>query len=171
VLGGHQPKRPFGASWKTNRRHKVKEFNKPNLTKLRQELNHALSNDSIKELTQKLGIEIDLGKCSYSETEATFKLTVLIAGADTQEQTDLKQMVELHELDISKTPKLKGQEIQLVGYLRGRPKWCWVVKYTHSGKRSLIADETAEKLFRKKDSVSVSGTLTETDKNGVPLQQ
>ena len=155
----------------------MKEFNKPNLTKLRQELNHALSNGSIKELTQKLGIEIDLGKCSYSETEATFKLTVLIAGAETQEQIDLKQMVELHDLDISKTPKFKGQEIKLVGYLRSRRKWCWVVQYTNSGKRSLIADDTAEMLFRKKDSIVSGGTLyrvgslTETDKNGVPLQQ
>jgi hypothetical protein len=129
----------------------MEEFNRTNLNKIRDELNAALTGIArcahFRELTKRLGIELELGKCSYTETEATFKLRTLIKGAKTKEQTDLAQMVELHKLDASKTPRFRGKEVKLVGYLRGRPKWCWMIEYIKSGKQVLIADDTAERLF------------------------
>ena len=145
------------------------EFDKTNLRKLRQELEEAFDSSPMQELMHKFGIEFDLGSCRYKDTEATFKLTFSIQGAETQRQKDLREMAELHGLDIGKTAIFKEKEIRLVGYLSNRRKWCWEIEYVGTDKRVLIADHTAERLFGEEDS-GLAGGLTETDKNGVPLQ-
>ena len=144
------------------------EFDKTNLRKLRQELEEAFDSSPMQELMHKFGIEFDLGSCRYKDTEATFKLTLSIQGAETSAQKDLQQIAPLYDLDTDKVASFQGKKIKLSGYLSNRRKWCWEVEYVGTDKRVLIATPTATRLFKKE--TGLAGGLTETDKNGVPLQ-
>ena len=125
----------------------METFNRPTVKKLRTELEAAMLDGSMQELSQKLGVEFDLGNCKFSETEATFQFKARIAGAKTKEEEHLEMMAELHNIDASKTARFEGKEIRLVGYHSSRPKWSWEIEYAKTGKRVLIATGTAERLF------------------------
>lgn len=142
---------------------KISNFNKKIVKELRTKLNEAFSNGEVEKLASELGIEISAGNCSYTTTDATFKLKITMKDAPTREQIDLEEMVSHYELDYTPTQTriLNGDEVKLTGYFRGRRKWCWQVQNVHTGEMLLTTDKEILRLFKpdKPDPVLMEGFL------------
>ena len=82
-------------------------FTKPVLRELRNQLDAILNSNGID------GYTFEVGNCSYSGGEATFKLKVLIKGGKSVEEQDLEQMAELSNLDTEKVAPLQGMMVKL----------------------------------------------------------
>ena len=116
-------------------------FTKPVLRELRNQLNAVLNSNGID------GYTFELGNCSYDGGEATFKLKVLIKGAETSEEKHLRQMAKLSDLDTDKVASLQGMMVYLVGYNTKARKRPWIVAQSPKGQRYVIDDYTAKRLF------------------------
>ena len=95
-------------------------------------MQEALDQAGIKDVT------IKVGNCSYSGGEATYKVEVLLDGAETQKQSSLTQMASLMGLDTSKIAKISGQAVTLIGYNSKARKMPWQVR-SLDGSRSVEA--------------------------------
>ena len=89
----------------------------------------------------------ELGNCSYSGGEATFKLKVLIKGGKSIEEQDLEQMARLDALDTDKTATIGGKPCKLVGYKAKARKLPWIIENLTDGSRYVIDDYTAKKYY------------------------
>ena len=116
-------------------------FTKPVLRELRNQLDAILKSNGID------GYTFEVGNCSYSGGEATFKLKVLIKGGKSVEEQDLEQMAELSNLDTEKVAPLQGMMVKLVGYNAKAYRRPWIVKASSNGKRYGIDGDTAYMLF------------------------
>ena len=116
-------------------------FTKPVLRELRNQLNAVLNSNGID------GYTFELGNCRYDGGEATFKLKVLIDGAETSEEKHLRQMAKLSDLDTDKVASLQGMMVYLVGYNTKARKRPWIVAQSPKGQRYVIDDYTAKRLF------------------------
>lgn len=123
-------------------------FTKPVLRELRNQLQTLL--DGTKYIGTAQGLNdytFELGNCSYSGGEATFKLKVLIKGGKSIEEQDLEQMAKLSNLDTEKVAPLQGIMVKLVGYNAKAYRRPWIVAASPNGKRYGIDDDTAYMLF------------------------
>ena len=131
------------------------EFSKPVLKELRKQLQTLLDNSKYIGTAKGLNdYTFELGNCSYDGGEATFKLKVLIDGAESSEEKHLRQMALLMGLDTSKIATLQSMRVSLVSYNARARKRPWVVQNLKTGQKYIIDDDTAKRLFGKVEEVS-----------------
>ena len=116
-------------------------FTKPVLRELRNQLNAVLNSNGID------GYTFEIGNCSYDGGEATFKLKVLIEGAETSEEKHLKQMAKLSGFDTTKIATLQGMKVSLVGFNSKARKRPWIIQELTTAKRYVLDNYEAEGLF------------------------
>jgi len=126
------------------------QFTRSQLNELRKGMQSAL--DSITNGTHLSDITFDVGNCSYNGGEATFKVKVLLKGAKTREQIDLEFYAELHNLDLTKTAKLMGEDMQLSGYKSRARKKPYVLKRLRDGAEFVADQNLIEKFYKKEET-------------------
>ena len=124
------------------------QFTRQQLNTLRKQMQNSLSMFADK--TDDLTIEV--GNCSYNGGEATFKVKVLLKGAKTREQNDLEFYAELHNLDLTKTAKLMGEDMQLSGYKSRARKKPYVLKRLRDGAEFVADQNLIEKFYKKEET-------------------
>ena len=124
------------------------KFDKPTARKIRDAMQEALDKADINDVT------IEVGNCSFTEGEATYKVKVLIDGAKSKEEQDLEQMANLMGLNTYKIATLQGMRVSLVSYNSRARKRPWVVQDLTTVKKYIIDDDTAKRLFGAKAEVS-----------------
>ena len=122
------------------------EFNRKQLDTIRKQMQNALNM-----FADKTDIKIDVGNCSYRGGEATFKVKVLMEGAKTREQEAMEYYAKLYDLDITKTVKLMGEDMQLSGYKSRARKKPWVLKRLRDGAEFVADQNLIEKFFNKEE--------------------
>ena len=122
-------------------------FTKPVLRELRNQLDAILNSDGYTFRNGIDGYTFEVGNCSYSGGEATFKLKVLIKGGKSVEEQDLEQMARLDALDTDKTATIGGKPCKLVGYKAKARKLPWIIENLTDGSRYVIDDYTAKKYY------------------------
>jgi len=95
-----------------------------------------------------------VANCTYNGGEATYKVNVLLDGAETKEQKDLTQMAKLMGLDTSKIKDTQGMTLSLIGYKTKAPKMPWIVQDLKTGKEYKLTDTQAEQWFKKVEEVT-----------------
>jgi len=98
------------------------------------------------------GITFNVDSCTYRGGEATFKVKVLLDGAETKEEKDLKKMAILSRLDTSKVHDYHDHRsvryrMQLVGYKTKAKKMPWIVEDRLSGNEYKLTDVQARQWF------------------------
>ena len=117
------------------------KFDKPTARKIREAMQEALENAGIH------GVTINVGNCSFTEGEATYKVKVLIDGAKSKDEEALEQMASLMGLNTYKIATLQGMRVSLVSYNSRARKRPWVVQDLTTAKKYIIDDGTAKRLF------------------------
>ena len=117
------------------------KFDKPTARKIRDAMQEALDKADIN------GVTIEIGNCTYSGGEATYKIQVLLDGAKSKEEQDLEQMASLMGLNTYKIATLQGMRVSLVSYNSRARKRPWVVQDLTTVKKYIIDDDTAKRLF------------------------
>lgn len=123
-------------------------FTKPQLKTIRAAMQSAL------ERLDYEGMTFNVANCTYNGGEATYKVNVLLDGAETKEQKDLTQMAKLMGLDTSKIKDTQGMTLSLIGYKSKAPKMPWIVQDLKSYKEYKLTDEQAEQWFKKTGEVN-----------------
>ena len=101
-----------------------------------------------------LKASFNVANCTYNGGEATFKVNVLLDGAETKEQKDLTQMAKLMGLDTSKIKDTQGMTLSLVGYKSKASKMPWLVQDLKTNKEYKLTDAQVERLFKKVEEVT-----------------
>jgi hypothetical protein len=122
-------------------------FTKPQLQLIRKEMERALGSAALE------GVTFTVGNCTYNGGEATFKVEVLLDGAETKEQKDLTQMASLHGIDTSIIKSTQGMSLSLTGYNRKARKMPWIVQDLLTSKTYKLSDRQAELFFKKPNTV------------------
>ena len=124
------------------------KFDKPTARKIRETMQEALENAGIH------GVSINVGNCSFTEGEATYKVKVLIDGAKSRDEQALEQMATLMGLNTYKIASLQGMRVELVSYNTRARKRPWVVQDLTTTQKYIIDDDTAKRLFGVEEKVS-----------------
>jgi len=124
------------------------QFTRQQLNTLRKQMQNSLNL-----FADKTDMKIEVGNCSYRGGEATFKVKVLMEGAKTREQEDLEYYAELYKLDLTKTAKLMGEDMQLSGYKSRARKKPFVLKRLRDG-AEFVADQNLIEKFYKKEEIN-----------------
>ena len=117
------------------------KFDNPTARKIRDAMQEALDTADVN------GVTIQVGNCSFTEGEATYKIQVLLEGAKSKEEQDLEQMTTLMGLSTYKIATMQGMRVSLVGYNSRARKRPWVVQDLTTVKKYIIDDDTAKRLF------------------------
>ena len=128
-------------------------FTRSQLNELRKQLQSALDGAVDTEIIAG-NITIEVGNCSYSGGEATFKVKCLLKGAKTRQQQDLEYYAELHKLDLTAVEKLMGEDMQLVGYNSRARKKPWILKRLRDGAEFVADTNLVEKFFKKREEIN-----------------
>ena len=99
-----------------------------------------------------LGLKLDLGNCSFSTDNATFKLNVLVEGGKTRVEQDLEMVASMRGLDLEKTWNEGSHVFKLHGYKSRARKNPFVIVDTLTQKQYVISDKVAERHFSKEKS-------------------
>jgi len=119
-------------------------FTKPQLKAIREAMQTALDR-----MQDELGgVAFNVANCTYNGGEATYKVNVLLDGAETKEQKDLTQMAKLMGLDTSKIHDYQGMSFSLVGYKSKARKMPWIVQDLKTGIEYKLTDAQAEEGFK-----------------------
>ena len=95
-----------------------------------------------------------VANCTYNGGEATYKVNVLLDGAETKEQKDLTQMAKLMGLDTSKIKDTQGMTLSLIGYKSKASKMPWIVQDLKTSKEYKLTDTQAGQWFKKVEEVT-----------------
>ena len=117
------------------------KFDKPTARKIRDAMQEALDKADVN------GVTIEIGNCSFTEGEATYKVKVLIDGAKSRDEEALEQMASLMGLNTYKIATLQGMRVSLVSYNSRARKRPWVVQDLTTTQKYIIDDDTAKRLF------------------------
>jgi|TARA_R100000084_G_C4636755_1_gene141394 hypothetical protein len=123
-------------------------FSKPQLKAIREAMQSALEQVNLE------GVNFTVANCTYNGGEATYKVNVLLDGAETKEQKDLTQMAQLFGLDTSKIKDYQGMSMSLIGYKSKAPKMPWIVQDLKTSKEYKLTDAQAEQWFKKAEEVT-----------------
>jgi hypothetical protein len=123
-------------------------FTKPQLKAIRVAMQSALEQVNLE------GVNFTVANCTYNGGEATYKVNVLLDGAETKEQKDLTQMAKLFKLDTSKIKDTQGMSLSLIGYKSKAPKMPWIVQDLKTNKEYKLTDTQAEQWFKKVEEVT-----------------
>jgi len=122
---------------KTKKNHKITEFDRPTIKRLRSEID-----DALLELSEKYGIEIKTGSASFSNTNVTFKLELATVGSDgevnTKEMDDFRHNAwrfGLSEDDLGKEFTHRGNRYRVVGMKPRSPKYPIIAERIGDGAR------------------------------------
>ena len=126
----------------------MSNFTKPQLKAIREAMQSALEQVNLE------GVNFTVANCTYNGGEATYKVNVLLDGAETKEQKDLTQMAQLFGLDTSKIGNTQGMSLSLIGYKSKAPKMPWIVQDLKTNKEYKLTDTQAESLFKKVEEVT-----------------
>ena len=85
------------------------ELNKTTLKEIRVQIQAKLN-----ELD--LGLKLDLGNCTFSTDNATFKLNVLVEGGKTKIEKDLEMIANIRGLDLTKIWNEGTRKFKLHGF-------------------------------------------------------
>ena len=122
------------------RKTKLMTLDKETLKAIREQ-----GNEALKAVGEELGVKIELGNCSYSESEATFQMKVNIISEDgeviTKEWENLLRLAKMRDFDIEKEYTLNGSKVKLKGYNSRARKWCYIVEYVKDGRVVRVGDE------------------------------
>lgn len=129
------------------------EFSRHQLNTLRKQMQNALNMFADKTVVIGNNIKMEVGNCSYSGGEATFKVKVLMEGAKTREQQDLEFYAGLHKLDLTAVEKLMGEDMQLTGYKSRARKKPWILKRLRDGAEFVADTNLVEKFFKKREEI------------------
>ncbi len=105
------------------------------------------------DLADLTGITIDVGNCSYSGGEATFKVKLTKEGAVSQEAQLLERYAGMYGIDPTRIGTINGQSVTLQGYNIKARKMPWMV--------SSLTTDSKWKLTQVQ-AVSMFGKLSET---------
>ena len=129
------------------------QFTRSQLNSLRKQLQAAL--DGALDTENITGdITIDVGNCSYSGGEATFKVKCTLKGAKTREQIDLEYYAELHQIDTTAIAKLQGEDMSIIGYKSRARKKPWILQRLRDGAEFVCSDQTATAFFKKREEIA-----------------
>tara|TARA_R110002012_G_C11428838_1_gene589180 strand:+ start:139 stop:525 length:387 start_codon:yes stop_codon:yes gene_type:complete len=125
------------------------KFNKENLKLLRERIEERLEDIEIDNSI----IILELGNCSFGETHGKFQLNFKMKDGDSEEESDLKRVASLLDLDLSKIyeePKSNPtRKFILKGYKIRSRKNPFIVQDLVSQKEFVISEENGIKFFRK----------------------
>ena len=121
-------------------------FNKAQLKALREAMQKALNEANIE------GMTIEVGNCSYSGGEATYKVKVLIDGAETEEQQTLKMYADMFKLDLDKVHTVQGKTLKLSGYNSRARKTPYLATEVGTDKTYRISPDQAHLWFAQTNS-------------------
>ena len=99
-----------------------------------------------------LGLKLDLGNCSFSTDNATFKLNVLVEGGKTRAEQDLEMIASIRGLDLTKIWNEGTHKFKLHGFKNRARKNPFVIIDTLTQKQYVINDRVAERQFSKEMS-------------------
>jgi len=123
-------------------------FTKPQLKTIRAAMQSAL------ERLDYEGMTFNVTNCIYNGGEATYKVKVLLDGALTKEQKDLRDMATLMDIDTSKIKNTQsGLTLSLVGYNSKARKMPWIVKDMNTGVQYKLTNAQVEEWFKKVEEV------------------
>ena len=133
-------------------------FTKPQLKELRSEMQSLLSTHPFEETVDIPINKISVDSCTYNGGEATFKVKVLLDGAETKEQKDLTQMASLFNLDTTKIKnyvdhKSVQYRMSLVGYKTKARKMPWIAQDLLSGDEYKLTNQQARQWFMKTEEI------------------
>ena len=123
-------------------------FTRSMLTNLRSVLQSTLDKADFDNMT------IDVGNCSYTGGEATFKVKCILKGAKTREQIDLEYYADLHGIDTTAIAKLQGEDMSIVGYKSRARKKPWILQRLRDGAEFVCDDNLAKKFFKKREEIN-----------------
>ena len=129
------------------------QFTRQQLNTLRKQMQNALNMFADKTVVIGNNITMEVGNCSYSGGEATFKVKVLMEGAKTREQQDLEFYAELHKLDLTAVERLMGEDMQLTGYKSRARKKPWILKRLRDGAEFVADTNLVERFFKKREEI------------------
>lgn len=118
------------------------------LTNLRSVLQSTLDKADFDNMT------IDVGNCSYTGGEATFKVKCILKGAKTREQIDLEYYADLHGIDTTAIAKLQGEDMSIIGYKSRARKKPWILQRLRDGAEFVCDDNLAKKFFKKREEIN-----------------
>lgn len=129
-------------------------FTKPQLKAIRQAMQTALDR-----MQDELGgVAFNVANCTYNGGEATYKVNVLLDGAETKEQKDLTQMASLFNLNTSKIHdyidhRSVRYRMRLVGYKTKARSMPWIVEDLIGSKEYKLTDKQVKQWFKKVEEV------------------
>ena len=124
------------------------EFTRSQLNLLRKQLQETIDNANLSDIT------IDVGNCSYTGGEATFKVKCILKGAKTREQIDLEYYAELQGIDTTAIAKLQGEDMSIIGYKSRARKKPWILQRLRDGAEFVCSDHTAKAFFKKREEIA-----------------
>ena len=122
------------------------EFNRSQLNLLREQLQAAINAANLSD------IKIDVGNCSYTGGEATFKVKCLLKGAKTREQIDLEYYADMHDIDTTTIAQLQGDDMKIIGYKSRARKKPWILKRLRDGAEFVADTNLVEKFYKKEET-------------------
>jgi len=125
------------------------QFTRKQLDTIRKQMQNALNL-----FADRTDMTIDVGNCSYTGGEATFKVKVLLKGAKTREQIDLEYYADLHGIDTTAIAKLQGEDMSIIGYKSRARKKPWILQRLRDGAEFVCDDNLAKKFFKKREEIN-----------------
>ena len=126
-------------------------FTRSQLKELRKQLQSAL--DGAVDTENIAGnITIDVGNCSYTGGEATFKVKCILKGAKTREQINLEYYAEMHDIDTTAIAQLQGEDMSITGYNSRARKKPWILKRLRDGAEFVADTNLVEKFYKKEET-------------------
>ena len=98
-------------------------------------------------------MEVDVGNCSYTGGEATFKVKCILKGAKTREQIDLEYYADLHGIDTTTIANLQGEDMSIIGYKSRARKKPWILQRLRDGAEFVCDDNLAKRHFKKREEI------------------
>ena len=126
------------------------QFTRPQLNLLRKQLQETIDNANLSDIT------IDVGNCSYTGGEATFKVKCVLKGAKTREQIDLEYYADLHDIDLTTIANLQGDDMSVIGYKSRARKKPWILQRLHDGAEFVANDNLVKQFFKKREEINAS---------------
>tara|TARA_B100000575_G_scaffold282556_1_gene274415 strand:- start:11927 stop:12343 length:417 start_codon:yes stop_codon:yes gene_type:complete len=136
----------------------VTNFTKTQLKNLRAEMQSLLLAHPFEETIDIPIDKISIDSCNYNGGEATYKVRVLLDGAETKEQKDLTQMASMFNLDTTKIKnyvdhKSVQYRMSLVGYKTKARKMPWIAQDLLSGNEYKLTNQQARQWFMKTEEI------------------
>ena len=124
------------------------EMNKKNFDNFRRE-----SEEALKEVAKKYGVEVKAGKISYSTFDFTLQLkaTNVIEGVNVEQEKFNREcrIYGFEESDYKSIVILHDKEFELVGFNPRSPKNCCSIREVATGKTYKTSDTTVKRCITK----------------------